>query len=173
MNKMQQIRVEKITLNMGTGGPGEELEKALKLLNLLTGKKPVEAKSNKRIPTWGVRPGLSVGARVTIRGAEAIELLKRLLKSTANSLPETKFDNQGNFAFGVPEYIDVPGVKYDAGLGIRGFEVSVTLERPGFRIKRRRIRTKKVPVKHRITKEESITFMEKEFGIKVSKGEEE
>lgn len=173
MNPMQKIMVEKITLNMGTGGPGVELEKAMKLLNVVTGRKPIEAKSNKRIPTWGVRPGLSIGAKVTLRKKAAVELLKKLLVAVENKIPEKKFDAHGNFSFGVPEYIDIPGVKYDASIGIIGFETAVTLARPGFRIKRRRTKTKKVPARHRITKEQAIEFAEKELGISVREVEEE
>mgnify|MGYP001593180823 FL=1 len=145
MNIMQKIKVEKISLNIGTGGPGVELEKALKLLAKITNKKPVETKTKKRIPTWGLRPDLAIGARVTLRGKEAVELLKRLFNAVDDELPSSKFDNEGNFAFGVPEYINIPGVTYDAALGIVGFEVAVTLQRPGFRIKRRKIKQKKIP----------------------------
>ena len=167
MNPMQKIMVEKISLNMGTGGPGAELEKALKLLQKVSNRKPIETKTQKRIPTWGLRPGLAIGARVTLRGKDAVELLKRLFRAVDNHLPESKFDSQGNFSFGVPEYINIPGVTYDAGLGIIGFEVAVTLQRPGFRIKRRKIRQKKIPPKHRITKEQAIEFVKKEFAIEV------
>lgn len=167
MNIMQQIKVEKISLNIGTGGPGVELEKALKLLAKITNKKPVETKTKKRIPTWGLRPDLAIGARVTLRGKEAIELLKRLFKAIDEELPASKFDNEGNFAFGVTEYINVPGVTYDAALGIVGFEVAVTLQRPGFRIKRRKIKQKKIPKKHRITKDQAIEFVKKEFGVNI------
>ncbi len=167
MNPMQQISVEKISLNIGTGGPGVELEKALKLLAKITNKKPVETKTKKRIPTWGLRPGLAIGARVTLRGKEAVELLKRLLRAVDNEIPASKFDNEGNFAFGVLEYINIPGVTYDAALGIIGFEVAVALQRPGFRIKRRKIKQKKIPKKHRITKEQAIEFIKKEFGVNI------
>ena len=165
MNIMQKIKVEKISLNIGTGGPGVELEKALKLLAKITNKKPVETKTKKRIPTWGLRPDLAIGARVTLRGKEAVELLKRLFNAVDDELPSSKFDNEGNFAFGVPEYINIPGVTYDAALGIVGFEVAVTLQRPGFRIKRRKIKQKKIPKKHRITKDQAIEFIKKEFGV--------
>lgn len=167
MNPMQQIKVEKISLNIGTGGPGVELEKALKLLAKITNKKPVETKTKKRIPTWGLRPDLAIGARVTLRGKEAVELLKRLFRAIDDEIPASKFDNEGNFAFGVPEYINVPGVTYDAALGIIGFEVAVTLQRPGFRIKRRKIKQKKIPKKHRITKDQALEFVKKEFGVNI------
>ena len=70
MSLSREIRIEKLTLNIGAGGPGEKLEKALKLLSAISGSKPVQKKSgpNTSIPTWGVRPNLPLGCKDTIRG---------------------------------------------------------------------------------------------------------
>ncbi|MCD4759873.1 50S ribosomal protein L5 [archaeon] len=171
MNKMKEIRIEKITLNVGVGEAGDKLEKAILLLSTLTKRKPLQNVSKKRIPTWGVRPGLAIGAKVTLRGKEAEELLKKLLSAVDNKLKITSFDKEGNFSFGVPEYIDIPEVEYIVEVGIIGLEVAVTLIRPGFRIKNRKYKTKKIPKKHRITKEEAIKYMESNFNLKI--GEEE
>ena len=77
---------------------------------------------------------------------------------------------EGNISFGIHEYMDIPGAKYDPKIGMMGLEVCVTLERPGFRIKRRKIMKKKIPNKQKITKEESVEFIIKKFNIKM--GEE-
>ena len=164
---MKEIRIEKLTLNIGTGGAGEKLDKALKLLAEITRKKPVETKSEKRIPTWTVRPGLTVGARVTIRGKEAGELIKKLLSAVENRLSKNCFDNNGSVSFGIPEYIDIPGVEYIVEVGIIGLQASITLERPGFRIKKRKYLTKKISNSHRIKKEEAIEFMKSKFNISI------
>lgn len=169
---MKKIRIEKVTLNIGVGKPGPELEKALKLLKLLSGEKPVETKTQKRIPTWGVRPGLSIGAKVTLRGKKAEELLQRLLDAVDFRLTKRKIDKEGNFAFGLKEYLDVPGMKYDMDLGIMGFEVAVTLSKPGSRVKLRRIRSRKIPKRHRITKEETVQFLKDKYGVKFKEEEE-
>lgn len=166
MNPMKQIRIEKVTLNAGVGKPGPEMEKAVKLLQMISGKKPVETKTKKRIPTWGIRPGLSIGAKVTIRGKQAEELLQRLLQSIDLKMKPWKVDREGNFAFGIKEYIDIPGVKYNMEIGITGLEVAVTMIRPGFRIKKRRIMQRRVPKRHRITKEETMSFLKEKFGVK-------
>ena len=81
------------------------------------------------------------------------------------------FDLHGNVSFGIPEYIDIPGVKYDVDIGIIGLEVCITLERPGFRVKRRKQKNAKVGVKHTITQKEAIDFMQKKFKIKVEEEE--
>lgn len=168
MNVMKEIRVEKITLNIGTGGPGEKLEKGLKLLQKITGMKAVATTTQERIPTWDIRPGLQIGCKVTVRGKKAEELLSRLIKAGQENITAVKFDKQGNFSFGVPEYIDIPGVTYDSTIGVIGLDVAVTLERPGYRIKRRSIMKRKIPEKHRITKNEAINFINKKYNLGVN-----
>ncbi|HLD97637.1 MAG TPA: 50S ribosomal protein L5 [Candidatus Nanoarchaeia archaeon] len=167
LNVMRQLKVAKVTLNIGAGKSTEKLEKGLKLLKAITGIPPVKTFTNKRIPNWGLRPGLPIGCKLTIRKAVSIELLKRLIYARENKLVESQFDDEGNVAFGIPEYIDIQGVDYDPAIGIMGLEVCVTLERPGFRIKRRKLMKRKIPTKHRVTKQEAINFMKEKFGIAV------
>ena len=165
MNQMKEIKVEKVTLNIGAGKDQTKLDKGIKLFKSITNVSPVKTITSKRIPGWGLRPGLPIGCKVTLRKKNAIELLKRLLQAKDTKLKESQFDNNGNIAFGIEEYIDIPGVKYDPEIGIIGLEVCITLERNGFRIKRRRIAKKKIPKKHMITKQDAIDFMKKEFNI--------
>ncbi|MEM4267285.1 MAG: 50S ribosomal protein L5 [Candidatus Woesearchaeota archaeon] len=165
MTVMRQIRVEKITLNIGSGKDQAKLERGIKLIKHIAGIEPVKTITKKRIPNWGLRPGLPIGCKLTIRNSQKIELLKRLLKSKGNKLKASQFDNTGSVSFGVAEYIDVPGVPYNPEVGIMGFEVCVTLERPGFRIKRRRLRRRPISQRHAITSEEARDYMKREFGV--------
>jgi large subunit ribosomal protein L5 len=48
-----------------------------------------------------------------------------------------------------------------------GFDVAVTLQRAGVRVKRRRIRQAKIPTKQKINKEEAIEWLNKNFGVVV------
>ncbi|MBD3354653.1 50S ribosomal protein L5 [Candidatus Woesearchaeota archaeon] len=171
MNPMRKIRIEKITLNIGTGKDQNKLKKGMKLLKIITGIKPVQTTAKKRIPGWGIRPGLPIGCKLTLRKKKAEEILPKLLEARDNVLSPKQFNAAGNLAFGVPEYINIPGIKYDPDIGIIGLEVCVTLERPGFRIKRRKVKTKKIPKKHNITKDEAIDFMSKKFNIKIGEKE--
>lgn len=164
---MDRIEIEKISLNIGTGEPGDRLEKAMKLLKSITGAKPVQTITNKRIPTWKVRPGLAIGCKVTIRGQKAKELLIRLLQSKRNKLDKKNFDLQGNFSFGIIDYLEIPGMQYDADVGIIGLEAMVTLKRPGYRIKRRPKERKKIPAKKKITKENAMDYVQKEFNVEL------
>jgi large subunit ribosomal protein L5 len=165
-NPMKQIRIEKLTLNIGVGKNEDMLKKGLKLLQKLSPVKPVKTITKKRIPGWGLRPGLNIGCKVTVR-KNAQELFRRLLVAKENILKAKNFDNNGNFSFGVPEYIDIEGLNYDPDLKIMGLEVAVTLERPGFRVRKRRVHPGKVGVNHLITKEDAIHFVQK-LGVEVN-----
>lgn len=165
VNKMKQIQVEKITLNIGSGPDPREVERGMKLLEKISGMKPVEAKvrAGLRIAAWKIRPGLAIGSKVTIR-KNTEELLLRLLKAVDMKIPESKFTENG-FSFGIHEYIEIPEVKYDPKLGIFGLNISVTLKRPGFRVKNRKLVNRKIGKTHRLTKEDAIEFVKNKFGV--------
>jgi large subunit ribosomal protein L5 len=96
--------------------------------------------------------------------------MKRALEAVGNRLSESSFDQQGNFAFGVKEHIEMPGTKYVPELGIIGFDVVATIERPGYRVKRRRVRRSRVGKSHVVTKDEAIQFIKANFGTEVVGG---
>lgn len=171
MNRLRLISVEKVTLNIGAGKDQAKLEKGMKLIYNITGREPVKTFTKKRIQEWGLRPGLAIGCKLTLRKDLALELLKRFLEAKDYTLKESNLDNEGNISFGIREYIDIPGVKYDPDIGIMGFQVCVTLKRKGFRVKRRILKRREIPKKNRITKEEAIDFMKKLFNLKL--GEED
>ena len=164
---MKNIRIEKVTLNIGAGKDQSRLEKGVMLLSTITKSTPIKTTTKKRIQEWGLRPGLPIGCKLTLRKDRAIRLLPRLLDAVDNRLAVRQFDENGNIAFGIHEYIEIPEVKYDPKIGIMGLQVCVTLERPGFRIKRRKSMIRRIPARHRITKQEAIDFMSKHFNIKV------
>jgi len=158
-NLMREIKIEKVVLNIG--GIGEELEKGVRLLKMLTGKKPAKMKSMKRIPSLSVRPKLEVGVVVTIR-ENINEFLKKMLITEDNVLKKKQI-SENNFSFGIKEYIEIPGVEYQRDIGIKGFDVTVVFKRTGRRVKLRKVKRGKIPKKQIISKEEIIKFMEDNF----------
>ncbi len=161
-NPMREIKIEKVVV--GVGGTGEELEKGFKLLKILTNRNPAKMQSNRRIPSWGVRPGLAVGAMVTIR-KNAKDFLKKMLTTIDNELKRKQI-SENNFSFGIKEYIEVPGMEYQRDIGIMGFDVTVVFKRAGKRTKLKKIKKGKVPKKQKIKPEEIIKYMEENFQTK-------
>ncbi len=166
-NGMRNILIEKVTVNMGIGNAPEEFKKAEQIMARITGSKAVHTLCRVKLPKWDIRPGLPIGLKVTLRGTGAIDFLKRALAAKENTLKKNNFDSQGCFGFGIKEYIDLPGTKYEPALGIRGFDVLVTLKRPGFRVKRRKIRNAKIGKKHLIKREDAIAFVQKTLGVEI------
>ena len=158
-NPMREIKIEKIVLSIG--GIGEDLEKGVKLLKTLTGRKPSKRKSNKRIPTLDVKPNLEIGAMVTIR-QNIREFLSKMLTPIDNKLREKQI-SENNFSFGIEEYLEIPGVEYQREIGIRGLDVTVVFKRTGRRVKLKKIKRGKIPKRQIISREEIIKFMEDNF----------
>jgi large subunit ribosomal protein L5 len=163
-NPMREIRVQKLTLNIGTGKDQVALEKAQKLLGTITGVSPIRTITQKRIAAWGLRPGLPIGVKVTLRKDKALALIPKLLYSKDNKLAPNNFDANGNVSFGIKEYIDIKDARYDPDIGSMGLQCSITLERAGYRIKIRKVLKRVIPINHRISQQDAMNYMKEKFG---------
>ncbi|OQX22162.1 MAG: 50S ribosomal protein L5 [Candidatus Altiarchaeales archaeon A3] len=170
-NPMRNLKIEKVVLNIGVGQAGERVEKAGKLLNLLTKRKPIKTISKKRIPTWNLRKGEAIGIMVTLRGKDAEEVLKKCLEAVDRKVKSTCFDG-GNFSFGIKEYIDIPGMKYIMEIGNFGLNINTKIERSGYSIMRRKIKRADISNDHRVKSEEAEKFIAGKFNVNVIKKEE-
>ena len=166
-NPMSKPRIEKVTVNMSVGKSGEPLEKAARVLEQLTGQKPCKRKAKKTIRDFGIRKGEPMACIVTLRKGRAREFLKKALHAVDNRVSKQSFDGLGNFSFGIKEHIEIPGTKYVPELGIHGMDVSVTLSRPGHRVKRRHRAKSSVGARHLLSSEEAVLFVKEEFGVEI------
>jgi large subunit ribosomal protein L5 len=169
-NAMRKLRIDKVTVNIGVGKSGEPLEKAKQVLMQIAAQKPCPRRARRTIKDWGVRMGEPIGCMVSLRREKARGFLKRALEAVGNKLRESSFDDLGNISFGIKEHIEIPGTKYIPELGIFGMDVNVTLERPGYRVKRRVLRRSKVGKRHLITRDEARKFMVENFGAQIFGG---
>ena len=164
-NKMRDVEIEKMVLHCG--GVDEKLERAVKLLNKITGRKIYIVKSTKRFPEFGISPGKQSGCKVTIRNKNEIkELLKKFFSALDNTIKRKQI-TENQFCFGIKEYIEVPGLEYERDIGILGFEVRLVFKRKGKRVSFKKIKQGNLPKKQHVIKEEIIDFLIKNFKLEL------
>jgi large subunit ribosomal protein L5 len=166
-NVMRQPRIEKVVVNIGVGEGGDKLQKAEKVIEMVTGAKPSRTLSKVANRDWGLRVGGPIGVRVTLRGEAADAFLKSALDIRQFKVPDYSFDDGGNLNFGVADYTDFPGQKYDPEIGIFGMDIAIVIERPGGRVRRRRLEARKIPKEHKVSREEAMELMRTKFNVEV------
>jgi large subunit ribosomal protein L5 len=160
-------RIEKVTINIGVGEAGERLKKAESVLKNITNQNPIQTLSKITSKEWGLRKRMPIGCKVTLRKKEAYNFLKDALITRENRIAEYAFDHEGNISFGIPDHTLFKDQKYDPNVGIFGMDVCVTMEKPGYRIKRRRIQQRKIPKRHKVTREETKLFFSEKLNVEV------
>jgi large subunit ribosomal protein L5 len=166
-NPMRKVKIGKVVLNIGVGRSGEALERAKRVLSELVGQTPCQRVAKQSIRDFGIHKGEPIGVIVTLRGSKAEEVLRKLLQTKNNILSASSFDGFGNCSFGIREHIEIPGIRYNPEIGIFGMNVSVVLERPGYRVARRVRAKSNIGRKHRVSKEEAIEFFRSNLGVEV------
>jgi large subunit ribosomal protein L5 len=133
-NVMMVPKLEKIVLNMGVGeavNDRKKVDNAAGDLALISGQKPIQTRARKAIAVYKLREGMTIGAKVTLRGDRMYEFLDRLVTI---ALPRVKdfrglnpksFDGRGNYALGLKEHIVFPEIDYDKVDEIWGMDVIV------------------------------------------------
>ncbi|MHA2327281.1 MAG: 50S ribosomal protein L5 [Candidatus Hodarchaeales archaeon] len=164
---MRKPRILKVSVNFSVGASGPELERARTLCKRLTNQVPADGKAKESVRGFGIRKHEPIGVFTTLRGQLALDFLKKSFWAVEDVVSHRNFDTQGNLSFGIDEHLKFPNIKYDPQIGVHGFDTTVVLERSGYRTKRRRLRPRKVPSRHKITKEEGIAFFKHEFNLGV------
>ena len=131
-NPMQVPKLEKIVINMGLGDckdNAKALENAVEELGQIAGQKPLVTKARMSVANFKLREGMSVGAKVTLRGRRMEEFFDKLVSSALPRVRDFRgvsarsFDGRGNYALGVREQLIFPEINYDKVEKIRGMEM--------------------------------------------------
>ena len=167
-NSMQDIKLEKLIVNIGIGSNDQLLPNAKALINKLTGRNAVQTVAKKREPSLNIKQGQVIGSMVTLRKAAAVDMLKRALDANNNTIKERSI-NDNSLSFGIKEYIDFTGVKYDPKIGMLGMNINANFTRRGKRVEQRKRKRNIAGKEHRnVTKQQIIEYMTKNFGASVT-----
>jgi large subunit ribosomal protein L5 len=134
-NIMEIPRLEKVTVNMGLGEAKDNakiMETAVEELAIITGQRPVVTKAKKSIANFKVRQGMSVGAKVTLRGETMYEFVDKFFNVALPRVRDFKgvsknsFDGRGNYSMGIKEQLIFPEINYDKVDKIKGMNIVFT-----------------------------------------------
>lgn len=132
-NVMEVPRLAKISINKGIGEAAENqkvLDDAIEELRKITGQHPEITRAKKSISNFGIREGMPVGVRVTLRDARMYEFMDRLVTLALPNIrdfqgvPDRSFDGHGNYTLGIKEQIIFPEIDVDKTDRISGMDVT-------------------------------------------------
>jgi len=166
-NPYRAVRVIKVVVNAGVGESGEPRTKAERVLQMVTHQKPVATRSHSTNRDFGIRKGQEIGAKVTLRGDAALDFLKRAFEARDRQFDIDSLDRNGNFSFGIADYTDFSGMKYDPAIGIHGMDIAVEMGRAGHRIRDRRLQSRPLPKALRSTRDETREFLVSQLGVTI------
>ena len=131
---MQVPKIEKIVLNMGVGDAvanSKNLDEAVAELALISGQKPLVTKAKKSNAGFRLREGMSIGAKVTLRGERMYDFLDKLINVSLprvrdfHGVSRTAFDGRGNYTLGVREQLIFPEIDFDNVNRVRGLDIVI------------------------------------------------
>jgi large subunit ribosomal protein L5 len=134
-NMLQVPKLMKIVINMGCGDGLKDpklLDAAVSDMGTISGQRPVITRSSRSVASFKLRKGMSVGCRVTLRGARMYEFFDRLVNVAIprirdfRGLSPDSFDGRGNYTFGLKEQIVFPEIEYDKVVKVRGMDITMT-----------------------------------------------
>lgn len=129
---MQIPKMEKITVNCGCGEARDNakvIDAVVADLTKITGQKPVVTKARKSVANFKLREGMSIGAKVTLRGERMWEFMDRLFSIALPRVRDFRginpngFDGRGNYAMGLKEQLIFPEINYDDVDKVRGMNI--------------------------------------------------
>ena len=131
---MQIPKIEKIVINVGCGEARDNskvLDAVTSDLKQITGQKPVLCKAKKSVANFKLREGMTIGAKVTLRGDRMYEFIDRLFNLALprvrdfRGINPNSFDGRGNYSLGVKEQLIFPEIEYDKVDKVRGMDICI------------------------------------------------
>ena len=131
-NKMQVPKLEKIVLNLclSLAHDRDTLQALAADLGKVTGQKAVITKAKLSVSNFKLREGMSIGAKVTLRGDRMYEFMDRLVNVALprirdfRGIPAKSFDGQGNYSMGLQEQTVFPEIDPDKVKKVHGMDIT-------------------------------------------------
>lgn len=129
---MQIPKLEKIVVNVGCGEARDNpkaIDAIISDLGKITGQKAVPCKAKKSVANFKLREGMTIGAKVTLRGETMYEFLDRLFNIALPRVRDFRginpngFDGRGNYNMGLREQLLFPEIDYDKIDKVRGMDI--------------------------------------------------
>ena len=129
---MQIPKLEKIVVNVGAGEARDNpkvIDAILADLGKITGQKAIPCKAKKSVANFKLREGMTIGAKVTLRGETMYESLDRLCNIALPRVRDFRginpngFDGRGNYNMGLREQLLFPEIDYDKIDKVRGMDI--------------------------------------------------
>lgn len=129
---MQIPKLEKIVVNVGCGEARDNpkmIDAIISDLSKITGQKAVPCKAKKSVANFKLREGMTIGAKVTLRGEIMYEFLDRLFNIALPRVRDFRginpngFDGRGNYNMGLREQLLFPEIDYDKIDKVRGMDI--------------------------------------------------
>lgn len=129
---MQIPKLDKVVVNVGCGEARDNhkiIDAIIADLSAITGQKAVPTTAKKSVANFKLREGMTIGAKVTLRGDVMYEFVDRLFNL---SLPRVRdfrginpngFDGRGNYSMGLKEQLIFPEIEYDKIDKVRGMDI--------------------------------------------------
>lgn len=132
-NKLAAPRVTKVVVNMGIGEAIKNkqiLTQAKSDLAAITGQLPQVRQAKVSVASFGLRRGMPVGLKVTLRGERMYSFLDKLFSVVLPRLRDFRgvsgksFDKFGNYSLGISEHTVFPEIDL-AKSQPRGIEITI------------------------------------------------
>ena len=98
---MQIPKIDKVVINVGTGGDERDNAKAMEAIvndiTAITGQKAVITRAKKSVANFKLRAGMAIGAKVTLRGEVMYEFIDRLFNLALPRVRDFKGINPNAF----------------------------------------------------------------------------
>ncbi len=129
---MQIPKIDKVVVNVACGEARDNakvLDAIVSDIRQITGQQPVLCKAKKSVANFKLREGMTIGAKVTLRGEKMYEFIDRFFNLALPRVRDFRginpnaFDGRGNYSVGIKEQLIFPEIEYDKIDKVRGMDI--------------------------------------------------